>query len=313
MGLLILDRSLQTASEVRSTVFVVVSFVNVRVPVTSVCNMNLIRTFFLIGMCLMSASTGASAHAQADEMKMPVSFGDVLKLASPAPATEILYGDSPLQTVLRYPASGEALADVVLIHGGCWSADYDRGHALPLAGALREAGFDVWVPEYRRVGDAGGGWPGSWHDIVGAIQKVAGERTADRPLIAIGHSAGGHLALLAASRSDLSLTHVVGLAPIADLTAYGRGDNSCQTMTPQFMGGSPDAVDYSVASPSDIPLSVPVTIIQGDADPIVPPSQAATVPDARVVAVPNAGHFDLIHPATAAFPVLLRVLKEATQ
>ena len=268
-----------------------------------------IVTFVLLGALIVSAI----ARGEFSAVEMPVSYDDVLALESPEPARIIPYGGSPLQTLSYYPAPNEAVADIVLIHGGCWSADYDRDHARPLAGALQDAGFDVWLPEYRRVGDTGGGWPGSWQDVVAALKKVVAARDADRPMIAVGHSAGGHLALLAATRKDLPLAHVVGLAPITDLVAYGQGDNSCQTMTSRFMGGGPDAVDYRAASPSAQALHIPTSIIQGAADPIVPPAQARAVSGAAVVEVPSAGHFDLIHPGTAALPVLLRVLGEVAR
>ena len=94
-------------------------------------------------------------------------------------------------------------------------------------------GYDVWVPEYRRVGDEGGGWPGSLEDIVAAVEFVT-DKTGQPPIL-VGHSAGGHLALRAA-QTGLAIDGVVGLAPITDLVSYGAESGSCQSMVAPFMG-----------------------------------------------------------------------------
>ena len=59
-----------------------------------------------------------------------------------------------------------------MIHGGCWSAKLeDLPDAVvsfellrPIASALAEAGVASWNIEYRRLGNGGGGWPGTFGD-----------------------------------------------------------------------------------------------------------------------------------------------------
>ena len=128
----------------------------------------------------------------------------------------------------------------------------------------------------------------------------------------VGHSAGGHLALLASTSGRLLIDPkvTVGLAPIVDVATYAAGSNSCQQATPQFMGGSPDELPeaYLAATPNfDAGLANRVIALHGDLDQIVPLSQSAAMP--RQI-IEGAGHFDFVHPHTPAFQALLRVLGE---
>src|SRR4051794_790358 len=92
---------------------------------------------------------------------------DVMRRTAPPPDHTARYGPHPEQVVdLRMPPDGGPVDTlVVLVHGGFWRAAYDRTHTAPLADALARAGFAVLVPEYRRVGSPGGGWPGTFDDI----------------------------------------------------------------------------------------------------------------------------------------------------
>lgn len=264
-----------------------------------------------------------------------VSFADVLAEPAAAPDAVTRYGPAPEQRIEAwYPDGPGPDPVVVLLHGGCWLNAYGVDHARAMATALRAAGFAVLAPEYRRVGDAGGGWPGTFEDVAAALDGLA--RAPDPRLdldrlALVGHSAGGHLALWLAARSgmpaDATLPRtaavtpalVVALAGIPDLARYAQGDSSCQVVTPRLMGGMPDAVAdrYAQASPQRLPApSSPVVLIQGTEDRIVPLEQtrayAAHVEtgggDVRIEWVQGAGHFDLIHPRTAAFARLQAVL-----
>ena len=259
----------------------------------------------------------------------PVSFTDVLELDALGTPAQHAYGDQDSQFgELWLPGSPPdgGYPVVVLIHGGCWLREYDIGHIRPLAAALRDAGFAVWALEYRRVGEAGGGWPGTFVDVAHGLASVRerGEDNLDlERVVIVGHSAGGHLALWAAAGAGLgsqlpgeqpelpALRGAIGLAAITDLPAYAIGTNSCQQVTPRLLGGTPGEVPerYSLASPHRLPITGPVVLLQGDADPIVPREQALAMPGARLREIPGAGHFDLIHPGTAAFTVLLDELQ----
>lgn len=237
----------------------------------------------------------------------PVSFGDLLQLPFENVAQTQAYGSSPQNTVINVRGSDSSRGVITLIHGGCWSNAYDRNHTLPIAEALSNAGYDVWVPEYRRVGDAGGGWPGSLEDIIAAVEFVI-EKTGQHPIL-VGHSAGGHLSLRAA-QTGLAIGAIVGLAPITDLVAYGAESGSCQSMVAPFMGDDryfPNE-SYRDASVTLSAINVPVAIVIGKEDPIVGATQVAVFNAGQVTTVEDAGHFDVIHPETEAFKAVLTAL-----
>mgnify|MGYP001598091843 CR=1 FL=1 len=258
-------------------------------------------------------------------------FSEVAKLPSRAPDRLVRYGDSPDQDAeVWVPVSETGAAPlVVLLHGGCWLEEYDRSHARPLAAALAANGFAVYLPGYRRVGQAGGGWPGTFEDIAAAVDRLAEAPIPEVDVgaaVLVGHSAGGQLALWAAGRSLLTPGQalfrpspfqpraVIGLAAITDLAAYAGGMNSCQRVTTKLMGGEPDAVPerYAQASPAELGTAIRTVLLQGSEDTIVPPAQARSLPGATVRTIEGAGHFDRIPPGTPAFAMLLDALHEET-
>lgn len=259
--------------------------------------------------------------------EMPVTFGQVTDLGFREPDERLEYGGAESQHVLiwrsgRQQTSGAPL--VALLHGGCWLSQYSVDHIYPLATALSDAGFAVWAPEYRRVGESGGGWPGTFEDIAEAMDLLTRPGFDVDRVVLVGHSAGGHLALWAAARAAFALPEeglagagpellaVIGLAAISDLASYSELDGSCSQAVAQLMGGIPRDLPerYRKASPVNLSLPVPVVLLQGSDDPIVPPSQAEAMPGARVQMLEGAGHFDLIHPGTTAFGVLLDELEQ---
>jgi acetyl esterase/lipase len=138
---------------------------------------------------------------------------DVLTRPAPAPDLVLRYGSNPARVAdVRLPQASRAPAPLVLfLHGGFWRAAYDRAHAGPLATALAAAGYAVCVPEFRRTGQAGGGWPGTFDDVAAAVDRLPGlvraaagpGTVAPGPVLLAGHSAGGHLALWAAGKHRL--------------------------------------------------------------------------------------------------------------
>lgn len=277
----------------------------------------------------LGAMFGVTGHVMA-ESPWQQSFGDVQSLKFREADQRISYGEHVSQFIdLWLPRSKakEARPTVILIHGGCWLAQYDISHIRPLATAISDRGFAVWAIEYRRVGETGGGWPGTFQDISTAVDHL-GEfrhpRMQKSKAVFVGHSAGGHLALWAAGRSKLGQGQelyrenpliplgAVGLAAITDLEDYARGNNSCQEVTTQLIGGAPDRFPdrYDQASPAELGVDVPVVLFQGGADTIVPPAQAGAVSGANIVSFQEAGHFDLIHTGTPAFPKLVNTLRE---
>jgi len=237
------------------------------------------------------------------------------------------YGDDPLQTIYTWhgrSSTNEMYADkaLIFIHGGCWLNAYGYEHAKGMYHALAELGMGVYVTEYRRVGDEGGGWPGSLDDVTQAIstalKRIENEGRYTNIYIA-GHSAGGHLALLAAQRlssSSLNLSRanikrIIGLAAITDIQSYAMGHNSCQLATAKFMNGTPEDVPtaYQRATPRPTHGSLPITLLQGDADSIVP-ARHAVLSGTNQKITKNGGHFDWLHPESTSFDALLEVISE---
>ena len=253
---------------------------------------------------------------------------DLLALPQPPADRTIAYGPAPQQVAeLRLPKGPGPHPVVVLVHGGCWQAPWGFDHVRGLAAALAAEGWATWSLEYRRLGDPGGGWPGTFEDVAhGAdhLREVARERPLDLDrVVALGHSAGGQLALWLAARprlpqssplraaKPLPLRGVVSLAGITDLRA-GAASGVCGDAIPQLLGGAPQdrAERLGQSSPiALVPLGVPVRLVCGARDPIVPIDQARSYEAAAKAAgdsvalevVDSAGHFELVNPSSSAW------------
>jgi acetyl esterase/lipase len=205
---------------------------------------------------------------------------------------------------------------VVAIHGGFWHEEWDRTHLRPMANALVGRGFAVALPEYRRGPAA---WSRTRDDIAGALDQVAGLVEGVAPGLVdpasaytlTGHSAGGHLALWGGlTAGPHHVRRIVALAPVADLTAAARTGMGSGTAL-QFVGGTPDELpeEYAEADPMRLlPGDVPVVIVQGAEDTLVPVNANRAVADsladaARVSYVELGGveHFALVDPLTEAW------------
>ncbi|GII54433.1 lipase [Planotetraspora thailandica] len=243
------------------------------------------------------------------------------------------YGGHADQVVDFYAprmAPGEAKAPlVVVLHGGAWRAAYDRRHVAPFAAFLARRAFAVASVEYRRGGaepGAAGRWPQTFDDVAAAMDALP-RLVADvlpqadsRRAVVVGHSAGGHLALWAAARHRLpegspwwrprpSVAGVVALAPIADFIKAGEL-SVCSDAALQLLGG-PERFEERRPSADPVallPTGVPTTVVQGDADIVVPAEVAESFVRAaaevgetvRLIQVADAGHFPLIDPAADA-------------
>lgn len=232
----------------------------------------------------------------------------------------LAYGEDPLQYALLWnPILTENMtpkALIVFIHGGCWQNAYDIEHSYALSTALSQEGYAVLSLEYRRTGDAGGGWPGTFDDIRAAFAFTKQLQSSDLnplPVIALGHSAGGHLALLAGAQ-DPSLKGVVGLAAITNIIRYAQGGNSCETAVQEFMGGefASKTAQYHAANPAEMKPHTNTFLLQGSADAIVSPAQA-NIPGALTITLEGAGHFDWVHPGSPAFQTLLSTISATLQ
>lgn len=237
------------------------------------------------------------------------------------PTATYPYGEHRSQVADLYlPEGGGLWPVVVLVHGGFWRSTYDRSLMVPLAHDLTNKGFAAWNIEYRRVGEKGGGWPGTFDDAAAAVDLLAAitheALDLDR-VVSVGHSAGGHLALWLGARHRLpagapgaaptvKLTAAVSQAGVVDLRAATRGGMGVQP-TVELMGAWPNDQPerYALASPIELlPMGIPQLLIHGRADQIVPVEHSVNYADAaraagdpvELVAQPRVGHFDVIDP-----------------
>jgi acetyl esterase/lipase len=247
----------------------------------------------------------------------PLQFADLRFPRTHAPTTEVI----PTKRDVGERVEGSAFPLAILIHGGFWRAKYDLTHAGHVCAALAKAGIATANVEYRRVGNHGGGWPGSLQDIAAALQFISGKANDYRldlgPVAVIGHSAGGQLALALAQRYP-NIRGVVALAPISDLRrAYDL--HLSNNAVVEFLGGTPEQTPkhYREASPIEIPISVPQVIIHGTRDETVPVEMSRSYlqskhnggESVRLLEL-DCGHFELIDPSSAAWPPVQQAVLE---
>lgn len=233
------------------------------------------------------------------------------------------YGPDPAQVYDVYPpgkGAPAAIGTVVVVHGGFWRAQYDREHAVPEAKAFAAAGYHVALVEYRRAGMPGGGVPGTLDDVRAVLASIAAQSDLPKPLVLVGHSAGGHLVAWVAGQSwarERGIAGVVSLAGVVDLGAADRlhlGNDA----TRDFVGSGPGSPAWTSADPvSALPPTVPVRLVNGSDDDTVP----LGVADAYVVkakagggdvtedVVQGADHFAVIDPAAPAFTHVLAAVR----
>jgi acetyl esterase/lipase len=256
----------------------------------------------------------------------------VLSRPAPPPDITLRYGPAEDHIAdLRLPQNPGSAPLILFLHGGFWRAEYDRLHTGSLTSALAAAGYIVCTPEFRRTGQPGGGWPGTFDDVARAVDTlpalIAATLGSDAgTLVLSGHSAGGHLALWAAARPRLPATSawhipallwrgVVALAPVSDLVAchvQWLDDGAVDDL----IGGGPDRYPerYALADPASlVPLGIPVRIVHGSRDDRVPISMSrdyaarATAAGDKVVLdeLPGYGHFELIDPLSSVWTRVL--------
>lgn len=237
------------------------------------------------------------------------------------------YGSAPSQfSELWRPEGTGPFPAVVLVHGGSWSESTGRDLMDDVARDLADQGIAVWNIEYRRLGEDGGGFPGTFQDVAAAIDDLSGRADEldidpDR-VVFVGHSAGGQLALWAAARGQLPggtvgagpallPRSVVALAPVTDLEGCARR-GELESTCAFVMGASPDEAPnrYDRFSPlALVPLGVPQRLFHGAADTVVAPTDseayvaaaAAAGDDATLTVQPDANHFTVLDAATPAW------------
>lgn len=249
---------------------------------------------------------------------------DILSLAPPKADARAAYGSDENQFVdLRLPKQKGPHALAIVIHGGYWRAKYDLEHAGHLCAALTTKGIATANLEYRRVGNAGGGWPGTFSDIRAGYQFLtqnARKYEFDaRRVAVVGHSAGGQLALCLAAH-EAGVKAVVSLAGVVDLQRAYQLHLSNDAVV-EFLGGTPAEVadHYREADPMKLAIGARQWLVHGAADDVVPLAFSREYviakqkmrEDARLVEIAGAGHFEVVDPRSAAWKDVERVVMEA--
>ncbi|XBQ14986.1 MAG: alpha/beta hydrolase [Oceanicaulis sp.] len=303
------------------------------------------RPLLLALPLLLAACASPAVEVAADPYaaERPITWRQLLDRPREAADARIAYGPGDndygelwLPDAARHGDGPHPL--VVMIHGGCWRAEIP-GTILQdqLAADLKRRGYAVWNLTYPRVGHADGAYPGTFASLAAGMDTVR-DLAAAHPIdagraVAIGHSAGGHLALWAAARPNLpegapgasedpfTPRAVISLAGLNDLEDYAAtGPGRC---------GEPDIVaslvgerenPYADTSPARLlPLGVPQVLIAGGLDPIVPVDLVGRYADIAIaagdevtfIAPEDAGHFELIDPTAPAWAVILAEIDAA--
>jgi acetyl esterase/lipase len=243
----------------------------------------------------------------------------ILDIPAPAADRRIPYGPEALHFGdLRLPAGAGPHPLLIFIHGGFWRARRSLDYAGHLCAALAERGFATWNIEYRRVGNPGGGFPGTLDDVLLAfrfVEELARSYPFDLTRVTVaGHSAGGHLALWLAAQECLPLCRTISLAGVTDLRRGSElhlGDGAIH----DFMGGSPTQMDaaYRSASPLELlPIRTPQVMIHGTLDDVVPVELsdrfAAVSKNCAVLRLEGADHFDIVDPRSQFWPAVIEEL-----
>jgi acetyl esterase/lipase len=251
-------------------------------------------------------------------------------------AIRLVYGPQPLQFGELYlTGSAGPHPVVILIHGGYWRARHGLDLMTGLAEDLAVRGIAAWNIEYRRMGDQGAGWPGTFLDVALAadyLRTIAPAYDLDLlRVITIGHSAGGHLAFWLAARphigqnsplandNPLALLGAISLAGVVDLELAWRLKLSNGAVI-DLLGGDFDEVPerYIAASPAALlPLGIPQILIHGTADESVPlqmslaylaKAQAAN-DVVKLIELEGVDHFALIDPTSDAWAVTIEEMQ----
>ena len=304
-------------------------------------------TDFVIGGTLKKAirvSLAASAlFAAPVAAAAPMTLADYMALDGPAPTAHIAYGAASSQYAeLFLPKGAGPFPVVFLVHGGCWQSSLGGIRQMHnMAGDLERRGVAVWNVEYRRIDEAGGGYPGMYRDINRAydmlIARAPAYRLDTRRIVAMGHSAGGHLVQWLAGRArlpkssalydsaPLHLNVVISLGGLADLQAQAeRIPNVCDAQIAQLTGparaGRPDPFRDTNAA-ALLPNGTRTLLINGALDTISPPSVGADYAavarhagdKADVLVLPGASHFDEVAATSPAWKLTLAEILKALQ
>ncbi len=297
--------------------------------------------------CSVSEPPASPLVAQPELMKWPA----LLERERPEPDSTIAYGDDQMQKVdLWLPAGRGPHPVVLMVHGGCWQTEIaDRRIMNWIADDLRRRGIAVWNIDYRGVDRSGGGYPGTFADAAAAADALRGHAARYEldiePVVAVGHSAGGHLALWLAARravnrrppnpliprgspvlaaDPLPIDTVVSLGGLPDLELAATPPGSgCGIEVIEKLVGPPTLSSRNVYADTSIPRLAPLgtrqVLINGLQDRIIPTAYAeayakpmrAAGDKVKVRMIDRTGHVELIAPETAAWAAAVEEIEAA--
>jgi acetyl esterase/lipase len=292
----------------------------------------------MISIATLLAGGGAVAASGPD----PMTYPQFKALAQPPGGEKVAYGAGPSQFAeLWLPKAKGPHPVVIVLHGGCWQKEVaGLGYMNAAAQDLAARGMAVWSVEYRGVDEPGGGYPGTFQDVAAGIDRLRAEAPGHdldlSKVVILGHSAGGHLGLWAAGRPNLAkssplykadplpISAVVGVGALPDLEHTDKaialvcGENIVGRLTGPASPAHADV--FGDTSPVNLaPLHVPAVLVHGVYDPIAPPwigmdyRKAAGAKGDKVdlVAIPNAGHFELVWPGAPAWQEVAKLIEAA--
>lgn len=290
--------------------------------------MRILRWLALLGLLLVATSASAE----------PAPLSAYLEQPRQKPDAVVHYGKAPSQIVEVFEPKGAGSHPVVvLLHGGCYLKEFEGlSQTSGIAADLARRGLAVWNVEYRRLGEPGAGYPGTFQDVAAAIDRIRAEAPRYdldvNRVVALGHSAGGHLALWAAARAKLSpssplfrpdpvpVRAAISMAGIGDLEGqadvFGRPCGA--TTIPQVIDLKDRKTPYADTSPAALlPTGARVVLVHGAFDHVMPPFTGLAFAErvrkagdaAEVVVLPDAGHFDPVIPTTPAWRTVAGILE----
>jgi len=283
---------------------------------------------------------GPSTGQAADTYINPKATDMIEWMPSAQSDHRILYGSNPSNFGdLRIPKNVQPGPDgfpvLVFLHGGGWTADWTIGHTEQLVEALSHEGVATWSVEYRRLGNAGGGYPGTFVDVGKALdflRTLAPKYKLDLNRVVVsGHSSGGHLALWLAGRRNLPKTSklyvadplpvrgVVSLAGVVDLEgALTIGDRKDTLHLLNVKDASEAPPLWAETNPMRLlPYGVPQVLIVGSKDGPwrvtitrnFAEAAKAKGDSVRLLIPEGANHFDVVNAHGPAYPLIADAVK----
>jgi hypothetical protein len=170
--------------------------------------------------------------------------------------------DGIIRRVWVVPAVGEPKARVLVFNGNAGN----MGHRLPLARSLAADGMEVVLFDYRGYGDTGGA-PSEDGLLIDALAVADIAFDTDLPVVYLGESLGGAVATGLATRFPPDALML--RSPFTSLADMARAH---YPFVPTFLLRDRFPVEDQIGT-----LAVPVLVVLGTSDTIVPPELSRRV------------------------------------